>query len=64
MQLRCHPLLFCNFKWFNINAATALNPVIQKKVDEILATGSIEPSTGSAVFHSNVFVVPKHTSSL
>ena len=38
--------------------------IIQKEVDELLAKGAIEPSSGGAGFYSNVFVVPKHTGGL
>ena len=37
---------------------------IQKEVDELLAKGAIEPSSGGAGFYSSVFVVPKHTGGL
>ena len=40
--------------------ATAHHHVIQKEVDEPLAMGAIEPSTGGAGFYPNVFVVPKY----
>ena len=55
LQLRCHFPLFHNFQWFNIKAAFTDHPVIQKKVDKLLAKGGIEPSTGVVVF-----VVYKH----
>ena len=32
LQLRCHPLLFCQYKWFTINTATAYHPAIQNEV--------------------------------
>ena len=38
-----------------------LHPIIQKEVDELLAKGAIEPSSGGASFYSSVFVVPMHT---
>ena len=63
-QLWCWPLLFHNFRLFNIKATVAYHPIIQKEMDDLLAKGSIEASTGGAVFYSNVFVAPKHTSSL
>ena len=50
LQLRCHPLLFCNFRWFNIKAAPSHHPTIQKEVDELLAKSAIEPSIGGAGF--------------
>ena len=36
-------------------------PVIQKEVDELLAKGAIEPSSGGAGFYSSMSVVPKYT---
>ena len=44
--------------------ATTHHPTIQKEVDELLAKGAIEPSSGGAGFYSSVFVVPKHTGGL
>ena len=64
LQLRSHPPLFCDFQHFNVNAAAALHPVIQKEVDELLAKGATEPSSGGAGFYSSMFVVPKHTGGL
>ena len=64
VRLRCHPLVFCNFKQFNIRTAVALHPFIHNKVDELLAKGATESSTCGAEFYSNVFVVPKHTGCL
>ena len=64
LQLRSHPPLFCNFWQFNVKAAAAHYPVIQKEVDELLAKEEIEPSSGGAGFYSSMFVVPKHTGSL
>ena len=64
LQLRSHPHLFCDFWHFNVKAAAAHHPVIQKEVDELLAKGAIEPSSGGAGFYSSVFVVPKHTGDL
>ena len=64
LQLRSHPPFFHDFRHFNVKAAAALHPVIQKKVDELLAKGAIEPSSGDAGFYSSVFVVPKHTGGL
>ena len=61
LQLRSHPPLFCNFRHFNVKTAAAHHPVIQKKVDELLAKEAIEPSSGGAGFYSSMFVVPKHT---
>ena len=64
LQLRSHPPLFCEFQHFNVKAAAAHHPVIQKEVDELLAKGAIEPSSGGAGFYSSMFVVPKHTGGL
>ena len=61
LQLRSHPPLFCNFWQFNVKAAAAQHPIIQKEVDELLFEGVIEPSSDGAGFYSGVFVVPKHT---
>ena len=44
-----------------MKVAAAYHPIIQKVVDELLAKGVIEPSSGGAGFYSSVFVVPKHT---
>ena len=60
LQLRSHPPLLHNFWQFNVKAAAAHHPIIQKEVDELLAKGAIEPSSGGAGFYSSVFVVPKH----
>ena len=64
LQLKSCPPLFCDFWHFNVKAAAAHHPVIQKEVDELLAKGAIEPSSGGAGFYSSVFVVPKHTGGL
>ena len=64
LQLRSHPPFFCDFQHFNDKAAAAHHPVIQKEVDELLAKGAIEPSSGGAGFYSSMFVVPKHTGGL
>ena len=61
LQLRSHPPLFHKFRHFNVKVPAAHHPVIQKEVDELLAKGAIEPSSGGARFYSSVFVVPKHT---
>ena len=62
LQLRSHPPLFHNSWQFNVKVAAAHHPVIQKEVDELLAKGAVEPSSGGAGFYSSMFVVPKHTS--
>ena len=64
LQLRFCPPLFCNFQQFNVKVAAGHHPIIQKKVDELLAKGAIEPSSGGAGFYSSMFVVPKHTGGL
>ena len=64
LQLRSHPALFCDFQHFNVKVAAAHHPVIQKEVDELLAKGAIEPSSGGSGFYSSMFVVPKHTGDL
>ena len=61
LQLRSHPPLFHNF---NVKVAAAHHPVTQKEVDELLAKGAIEPSSGGAGFYSSLFVIPKHTGGL
>ena len=42
----------------------AHHPAIQKKGDELLSKGAIEPFTGGAGFYSNIFLVPKHIGGL
>ena len=64
LQLKSHPPLFHDFWHFNVKAAAAHHPVIQREVDELLAKGAIEPSSGGAGFYSSMFVVPKHTGGL
>ena len=64
LQLRSCPPLFCNFWQFNVKVAAAHHPIIQKEVDELLAKGVIEPSSGGAGFYSSMFVVPKCTGGL
>ena len=64
LQLQSHPPLFCNFQQFNVKAVTTHHPIIQKEVDELLAKGAIEPSSGGAGFYSSMFVVPNHTGGL
>ena len=44
--------------------AAAHHPIIQKELDELLAKGVIERSSGGAGFYSSMCVVPKHTGSL
>ena len=64
LQLRSCPPLFCDFWHFNVKAAAGHHPVIQKEVDELLAKGAIEPSSGGAGFYSSIDVVPKCTGGL
>ena len=64
LQLRFHPPLFCDFPHSNVKAAAVHHPVIQKEVDELLAKGAIEPSSGGTGFYCSVFVVPKCTGGL
>ena len=64
LQLWSYPPLFCNFQQFNVKVATTHHSIIQKEVDELLAKGAIEPSSGGAGFYSSIFVVPKHTGGL
>ena len=64
LQFRSHPPLFCNLWQFNVKVAAAHHPIIQKEVDELLATEAIEPSSGGAGFYSSMFVVPKCTGGL
>ena len=64
LQFRSHPPLFCDFQHCNVKAVSAHHPAIQREVDELLAKGAIEPSSGSAGFYSSMFVVPKHTGGL
>ena len=59
----CSPL-FHNFQQFNVKVATTHHPIIQKEVDELLAKGATEPSSGGAGLYSGMFVVPKHTAGL
>ena len=61
LQLRFSPPLFHDFWHFNVKVAAAHHPVFQKEVDELLAKGAIEPSSGGTGFYSSLFVVPKHT---
>ena len=64
LQLRSCPPLFHDFWQFNVKAAAAHHPVIQRDIDELLAKGAVEPSSGGAGFYSSIFVVPKHTGGL
>ena len=56
--------MFCYSQHFNVKAAAAHHPVIQKEVYELLAEGAIEPSSSGAGFYSSMCVVPKHTGGL
>ena len=64
LQLRSCPPLFHDFLHFNVKAAAAHHPVIQKQVDELLAKGAVESSSSGVGFYSNMFVVPKYTGGL
>ena len=64
LQLRSHPPLFCDFWQFNVKVVAAHHPIIEREVDELLAKGAIEPSSGGAGFYSSVFVIPQHTGGL
>ena len=64
LQLRSHPTLFHDFWCFNVQVAAAHHLVIKREVDELLAKGAIEPSSGGAGFYSSMFVVSKHTGGL
>ena len=61
LQLKTCLPLFHDFQHFNDKATAAHHSVIQKEVDELLAKGAIDPSSGGAGFYSSMFVVPKHT---
>ena len=41
LQLRCHPLLFYNFRWFDIKVDLLHHPTVQKEMDELLANSTI-----------------------
>ena len=60
------PVLPCSItsSSFNVKAATTHHPIIQKEVDDLLAKGVNEPSSGGAGFYSSVFMVPKCTGGL
>ena len=63
LQLRvCYPL-FYNFHQFQVEAAWGHHPVIQKEVQQLVAKGSIEPSTVVLV-SIPVCVIPKHLGGL
>ena len=64
LQLRSCPPLFHDFWHFNVKVMAAHHPVIQWEVDELLAKGANEPSSGGAGFYSSMFVVPKHPGGL
>ena len=59
LKLRFGPLLFHNFCRFNIKSTPVHFSIIQKEVDELLAKGAIEPSSGGASVYANIFVVSK-----
>ena len=51
LELKLHPLLFCNYKEFNFKVSATHHPYIHE-VDELLAKDSIETSTGGPGFYS------------
>ena len=53
----CHPLLFHNFKQFNIKAVIAYCTIIKKELDQLLAKDAIKYSIGGAAFTQMFFVV-------
>ena len=57
LQLRCHPLLLCSFKWFIIKAAMSHHAIIQMEMNELVAKEVIEQSTSGAGFYSNLLLV-------
>ena len=61
LQLKSHPPLFHNFQQFSVKVAAAHHPIMQKKMDELLAEGTVEPSSGGAGFYSSMYVVLKCT---
>ena len=64
LELWSHLHLFHNFWQFNFKVGTTHHSIIEKEVDDLLAEGVIEPSSGGAGFYSSVSVVPKHTGGL
>ena len=60
LELRCHPLLFCNFIWFNIKECIDHHPIIQKEIGELFAKVPLTMD-GWCWLLLNVFVVPKCT---
>ena len=50
LQLRSHPPLFSDFRHFNVKAAAAHHPVIQKDIYELHAKGAVAPSSSGAGF--------------
>ena len=52
LQLRAMPPLVHNLQQFNFKLPMVHHPVIQKKVQQLLAEEAIEPSTGGAGFYS------------
>ena len=49
LQLTFCPPLFHNFRQFSKKAAPAHHPIFHKEMDELLAMGTIESSTGGAI---------------
>ena len=54
LQFRCHVPLFYKSTWFNITAAMAHHPIIQKEGNELLPKGSIESWMGASGFYSTL----------
>ena len=52
-------MLLSNINWFSIKTDVAHYPVIQKKVNMLLAKDAIETSTDVGGFYSNVLLVSK-----
>ena len=50
LQLRCHLPLFHNIRQFKIKAIPAHHSIIENELDELLAKGPIEQSSGGAGF--------------
>ena len=61
LQCTSYPPMFHNLWQFNVKAAAAHHPIIQKEMDELLSKGEVESSSGGAGFFSSMFVVSKHT---
>ena len=60
LQFKCHPSLFPNYKWSNINALVAYLAFVEKDGDKLFSKCTTESSIGHVWFYPNIFVVPKH----